>query len=549
MTDTPTRDWTKWLGLALAGTAALRLASLGQVALTDNTESRYASIAWEMYQTGDWVTPRIFMRGELIPFMGKPPLQFWLTNISYHALGISEWTARIPSFLLGLAIVAATVAFAGHVWGRRVALLSGTVLCSTGLFFLLSGACVLDVPLAASVTGAMIAFARFAEFGPWRRAWGVAFFLALAMGALAKGPIALVLVGVALFLWMLAVGRWRLTLQLPWISGLAVFFAVVTPWYWMAERATPGFLRYFLLHEHILRYVSHAYGDLYGGGRTQPLGASWPFLLATFLPWTVLALAGQVKLIRGRGVRVTLREEPWLAFVLAWAMAAPLFFTPAHQILITYLFPSFPGLAIATAVGLDRWIESGAGAALTRWLRWHIAAVAAAALVGAIVAVPCGGAVHLAAAVPIAAGLVIGLGWPVIRSGHPAALAGVLGLTTTAALAATMFLVGPNLSDEHSAKVVLGKLYQDPTAKQRPLVSPMNSDCSPLFYSQAYYGGQFKYPGANGWRVVAKLLDQHGGDIFLFSRWDFKRLKPVVAERLRTVVETPHWVACEEKPR
>lgn len=549
MTETPRRGWPTWLAIAVGGATLLRLVSLGRVALTDNTESRYASIAWEMFRSGDWVTPQIYIDGRLVPFWGKPPLQFWLTNLSYHVFGISEWSARISSFVLGLAIVAATMLYARRIWGDRVAVLAGVVLCSSGLFFLLSGACVLDVPLAASVTGAMLAFARFAEQGPWRRAWGVAFFFALAMGGLAKGPIVLVLVGVALGLWLLAVGRWRLMLQLPWFSGLAVFLAVVGPWYYLAERATPGFLRYFLLHEHILRYVSSEYGDLYGGGRKQPPGAAWAFLVATFLPWSLLGIAGLVRMSRGRKIGAALGEDPWLTYALCWALAAPLFFTPARQMMIAYLLPGFPGLAIVTAVGLERWMASGAEASLARWLRWHIAAIGLATVVGAIAAVLGDGLILLAAALSVSTACVIGLAWPVLRAGHPAALVGVLGLATSTALCATMFLVAPTVNDEHSAKTVLAKIYRDPAARARPIVAPMNSDCSPLFYTQAYFGGQFKYPGKTGWRVVAQLLDQHGGEIFLFPRYDFVRLKPAVAERLRIVTETRHWVACEDKRR
>lgn len=547
--DPPTKRWTTWLGLALAGTALLRLASLDRLALTDNTESRYASIAWQMFSSGDWVTPRIYTKGALVPFWGKPPLEFWLTSLSYHIFGVSEWSTRMPSFLLGLAIVAATMYFADQVWGRRVALLSGVVLATSGLFFILSGACVLDVPLAASVAGAMIAFARFADSGPRRRWWGLAFFLALAAGALAKGPIALVLVGAALGLWLLAVGRWRLVIQLPWIGGLVVFFAVAAPWYLLAERATPGFLHYFIVHEHFLRYVSHEYGDLYGSGRKQPFGASWAFLFASFLPWSLLTLAALVRRFRGQKVFATLRNDPWLTYALAWGLAPPLFFTLARQILVTYLVPGFAGLAVAAAVALDRWIESDAAPALGRWLKWHIAAIGLATVVGAIAAVANGDPIALAVALPVATACVVGLAWPVLRRGTPAALVGVLGLATSTALCATLFLIAPTVNDEHSAKLILAEVYRNPGAKDRPIVAPMTGDCSPLFYSQAFFGGRFTYPEKEGSHVVWERLDRHGREIFLFPRSDFARLKPDLAARLQSLAETLHWVACEEKPR
>ena len=162
----------------------------------------------------------------LAPFWGKPPLQFWLTATSYRVFGVSEWAARMPSFLLAAAIVAATVAFAACWWGSRVAVLAGIILSSSGLFLVLSGACVLDIPLTASISGAMMAFALFARGEKHRKTWGVAFFFVLAPGALAKGPVALALVGLAVGLWIVVVGRWRLVLELPWLLGLLVFFGL-----------------------------------------------------------------------------------------------------------------------------------------------------------------------------------------------------------------------------------------------------------------------------------------------------------------------------------
>ena len=45
------------------------------------------------------------------------------------------------------------------------------------------------------------------------------------------------------------------------------------------------------------------------------------------------------------------QTDPWLAYVLIWGLTPPLFFTPARQIVWTYVLPGLPGLAIATAVG------------------------------------------------------------------------------------------------------------------------------------------------------------------------------------------------------
>src|ERR1700677_1392892 len=96
---------------SLATIVLLRLCTLGTLALTDNTEARYAGISWQMFRSGDWVTPRVYLSGELVPFWAKPPLFFWLTTLSFEACGASEWAARLPNFLIAVAVVALTIAF------------------------------------------------------------------------------------------------------------------------------------------------------------------------------------------------------------------------------------------------------------------------------------------------------------------------------------------------------------------------------------------------------------------------------------------------------
>ena len=221
------RRFAFWGGLAIAAILVSRLASLGQFALTDNTESRYGVIGLEMFRSGDWVTPWVYpcthssqfsdglvlhryVRGGFVPFWGKPPLQFWLTAVSYRVFGVSEWAARLPSFLLAAAIVAATVAFAARWWGRRVAVLAGIILSSSGLFL---------VPLRGVRSGHSAD--RQHERGhdgvcpvclerPASQDMGRGVLLRTRVGRLAKGPVARSLVGLAVGLWIVVVGRWRL---------------------------------------------------------------------------------------------------------------------------------------------------------------------------------------------------------------------------------------------------------------------------------------------------------------------------------------------------
>jgi len=146
---------TAWLMVAVFVVMGLRLAMLTWPAVSDTTESRHAVIAMRMAETGDWVTPRAYFHGRLVPFWGKPPLQFWLTAASFRLLGGSEWTARLPGYLAGLAMLGITFAFARRFWTREAASASTAVLASSLLFFGLAGSVTLDITLAASSAAAI----------------------------------------------------------------------------------------------------------------------------------------------------------------------------------------------------------------------------------------------------------------------------------------------------------------------------------------------------------------------------------------------------------
>ena len=65
--------WPMAAALTLIAIALLRAVSLSQPALLDNTESRYGGIAWQMHQSGDWITPQIHIHGDSSPSTPSRP--------------------------------------------------------------------------------------------------------------------------------------------------------------------------------------------------------------------------------------------------------------------------------------------------------------------------------------------------------------------------------------------------------------------------------------------------------------------------------------------
>ncbi|MES2279870.1 MAG: glycosyltransferase family 39 protein [Pseudomonadota bacterium] len=339
----------------LAIVAVLRLLTLGLYPLTDTTEARYAEVARKMVELGDWITPW-YDYG--VPFWAKPPLSTWLTAASLKIFGFNEFAARLPYFLLAV-LIAWLVWDWARRWSKREALLAVAVMSGTMLYFIASAAVMTDMALVLGTTLAMRGFwAAFERADAPRPKEGWLLFIGLGLGLLAKGPIALVLAGIPIFLWTVFTGNivnaWK---RLPWIRGILLMLAIAVPWYWMAEQRTPGFWEYFFIGEHWKRFTVTGWaGDKYGTAHATARGAIWLLALAACLPWTLLLpwlAIGRRKSLAQAGLPAQATLQPllknWRLYLLAWSIAPCLFFTMSGNILWTYVLPALPALALLAA--------------------------------------------------------------------------------------------------------------------------------------------------------------------------------------------------------
>ncbi len=343
------RRWLAWL---IVGIVGVRLVTLAAYPLTDPTEARYAEIARKMLETGQWVMPQ-FDYG--VPFWGKPPLSTWLSAASMGAFGVNEFAARLPSLLLMFGCGVLVYALGALRGQRDAALWSLALFATTALNFVAAGAVMTDPALTFGTTLAMAAFWT-ALAGPdsWRRMAGFAFFFGLAVGLLAKGPVAAILVLMPIAAWTLWTRQGReLWAQIPWVTGSLLLAALVVPWYWAAEKATPGFLEYFLIGEHWKRFTQPGWtGDLYGAAHARPRGMIWLFWFGVALPWSLVATGWLMRAIATRrGDLRALASDPWRTYFALWAIMPMLFFTVSGNVLPTYVLPGLPALALLLGDG------------------------------------------------------------------------------------------------------------------------------------------------------------------------------------------------------
>ncbi len=365
----------------------LALVSIVLMPFQDTSEPRYAEIARLMYSTGDWITPW-FEPGK--PFWGKPPFSFWAAAASMHVFGVNEFAARFPSWLsmlISLMVIRYSLA---RVYGSERAQWTALIYVSMVLVFINVGAVLTDPFLALGTSlvfcsfimcmhaeqckdkarttnqvntnqnnfnsseldkayGNLILSSREQGF------WAYLGFIGLAIGLLAKGPLTLVLVGgpIAVYLaWHKA--RWQQFMRAyPWFFGIILVTTLVLPWYILAELKTPGFLNYFIVGEHFLRFVDPGWqGDLYGTAHQQVYGTIWLNALVASLPWWPMVLI-IILLSWKKGFSTTLKHifksMPMVSFVVSWALFCGAFFTFSGNILWTYLLPSMIAMALVFA--------------------------------------------------------------------------------------------------------------------------------------------------------------------------------------------------------
>ena len=101
------RDYYILAGLALL----FFFPCLGWVHLFDWDEINFAECSREMLLTGDWMRPQI----DFEPFWEKPPLFLWMQAASMSLFGVSEFAARFPNAVCGVA----TLLLVYHI-GRRL---------------------------------------------------------------------------------------------------------------------------------------------------------------------------------------------------------------------------------------------------------------------------------------------------------------------------------------------------------------------------------------------------------------------------------------------
>lgn len=344
---------------------------LGTRSLNEPDEGRYSEIAREMIETGDWLVPHLWY----LPHLDKPPMTCWLVAASMKWFGHNEWAVRLPAALAGISGVWAAFLLGSSLGGQRVGFWSALILQSSLLYFAMSRILTPDIFLTQFVAWAMYFFWRsWLTLNPESRIpnpqfllWHLSGWAAIALGFLAKGPIALAIPLAALAALMIyrrrQLPRKRL-LFIGLLAGLVLFFVLAVPWFLVVFHRVPQSAHYMILGQ----VAGHLLGTTI---KNRSGGPFYFFGILAFglLPWTIL-LGWLWR--RAHWRMLTARQKDGWLLLNVWAVFPFALFTLSRSKLPAYILPIFPALALALA--LRFFCEERDDATAPRW-PWRLCLV------------------------------------------------------------------------------------------------------------------------------------------------------------------------------
>lgn len=313
--------------------------NIGNYALMDVDETRYAAMARDMFYTKDFMT--LYLNGDY--FFEKPPLYFWGECLSFGIFGkVNEFTVRFPVAFYGM-LTSFMVYITGHkAVSRKFGALSALILATSLEFLILAKFAILDIVLAMCV-GFALCFGILTYFCGERGKkylWWL-FYLSSGLAVMAKGIPGFVIPFGTMFFTAIATKRVKeLFRPIYWIPGSILFLLVVVPWHaLMFNIHNPLFFNEYVVKHHLERFInSHEIG------RKEP----FYFFILTFLwgffPWIVSLIAAtcsQFKNIKIYVVEKLSREQRFLYLNVIAFLFTLIFFSSSSTKLVTYLLPVY----------------------------------------------------------------------------------------------------------------------------------------------------------------------------------------------------------------
>jgi len=333
---------------------------IGNYALMDVDETRYVTMARDMFHTKDFMT--LYLNGEY--FFEKPPLYFWGENLSFIIFGsVNEFTARFPVALYGT-LSTLLLYFAGKkIVSRKYGIISAIILATSVEFLILSKYAILDILLATCVEFSIISgfMTYFVKEENKKYCWW-AFYVFSALAVLAKGIPGFALPFGTMFFAAILTKRFKELFRAQYLLvGFIIFFIIVLPWHIiMVNKYDPLFFNEYIMKHHISRFFNSD-----GVNRKQPFYFFALTILWGFCPWILSLLSVLISKIKSiKNFSFIYKFEDFsssqkylflnfIAFALIF-----LFFSSSSTKLITYILPIYFTLANIMAYVWTKYLDN-----------------------------------------------------------------------------------------------------------------------------------------------------------------------------------------------
>jgi len=248
--------------------------------LMDVDAAQYASIAREMTDSSNWM----IVQHKGADYLDKPPLLFWLSALSFKIFGAGHFAYRLPSILATFLGLYATYALGKRLYDTKTGQLAALILASSQAWILFNHDIRTDTLLAAFCITSIWQLVEYAETKKWQNfLFG---FISIGLAMLAKGPLGIVIPGIALSAYWLGQNQMKNLFRPEWMLGIIVILLVLSPmliglwqqWKW------DGIYFYFW---------KQSFGRITGENSWRNDSGAFFFVhsfIWSFLPWSILNL-------------------------------------------------------------------------------------------------------------------------------------------------------------------------------------------------------------------------------------------------------------------
>ena len=334
--------------------------NIGNYPLMDVDETRYVSMARDMFLSKDFLT--LYLNGNY--FFEKPPLYFWQECVSFWLFrgNINEFTARFPVALLGFCF-SFVVYFSSKIWvNKKYAILTSLILASSLEFIMLSKYAILDIVLTFYIGLAIISYFHtyFCNEKNKKYFWWL-FYLFSGLAVMAKGVPGFVIPFGTVFFCAIYFKNFKEVFKpINFLPGVILFSVITIPWHILMFKIHGKlFFDEYIIKHHLHRFFNVKNDDI---GRKQPFYFYLVTIFWGFIPWIFSFCAlvfHKIKNFASENVMQKIKTFDFstsnnyekvlsLAFInIIWIV---LFFSSSTTKLSTYILPVYYPLSLVTAV-------------------------------------------------------------------------------------------------------------------------------------------------------------------------------------------------------